>query len=126
MQDVFSFDELSEFYERVAGVVEQAEYVVEYKIDGLSVALEYIDGVFVRGATRGDGHVGEDVTENLRTIQDIPKVIEHAPPHLVVRGEVYMPRTVFEELNAERELKEQPLLANPRKCSSRFPAAARQ
>lgn len=118
LQDVFSFDELSEFYERVAGVVEQAEYVVEYKIDGLSVALEYIDGVFVRGATRGDGHVGEDVTENLRTIQDIPKVIEHAPPHLVVRGEVYMPRTVFEELNAERELKEQPLLANPRNAAA--------
>ena len=118
LQDVFSFDELSEFYERVAGVVEQAEYVVEYKIDGLSVALEYIDGVFVRGATRGDGHVGEDVTENLRTIQDIPKVIEHAPPHLVVRGEVYMPRTVFEELNAEQELKEQPLLANPRNAAA--------
>lgn len=118
LQDVFSFDELSEFYERVAGVVDSAAYVVEYKIDGLSVALEYVDGVFVRGATRGDGQVGEDVTENLRTIRDIPKVLENAPPHLVVRGEVYMPRTVFEELNAERELKEQPLLANPRNAAA--------
>lgn len=118
LQDVFSFDELSEFYERVAGVVDSAAYVVEYKIDGLSVALEYVDGVFVRGATRGDGQVGEDVTENLRTIQDIPKILDNAPPHLVVRGEVYMPRTVFEELNAERELKEQPLLANPRNAAA--------
>ena len=67
LQDVFSFDELSEFYDRVEGAVGQAEYVVEYKIDGLSVALEYVDGVFVRGATRGDGQVGEDVTANLKT-----------------------------------------------------------
>lgn len=118
LQDVFSFDELSEFYERVENTVGQAAYVVEYKIDGLSVALEYVDGVFVRGATRGDGQVGEDVTENLRTIKDIPKVLENAPPRLIVRGEVYMPRTVFEELNAERELKEQPLLANPRNAAA--------
>ena len=118
LQDVFSFDELSEFYERVENTVGQAAYVVEYKIDGLSVALEYVDGVFVRGATRGDGQVGEDVTENLRTIKDIPKVLENAPPRLIVRGEVYMPRTVFEELNSERELKEQPLLANPRNAAA--------
>lgn len=118
LQDVFSFDELSEFYERVENAVGQAAYVVEYKIDGLSVALEYVDGVFVRGATRGDGQVGEDVTENLRTIRDIPKMLENAPSHLIVRGEVYMPRTVFEELNAERELKEQPLLANPRNAAA--------
>ncbi len=118
LQDVFSFDELADFYERVENVVNKAAYVVEYKIDGLSVALEYIDGVFVRGATRGDGQVGEDVTENLRTISDIPNVLQDAPPHLVVRGEVYMPRTVFEELNAERELNEQPLLANPRNAAA--------
>ena len=86
LQDVFSFDELSEFYERVENAVGQAAYVVEYKIDGLSVALEYVDGVFVRGATRGDGQVGEDVTENLRTIRDIPKMLENAPSHLIVRG----------------------------------------
>ena len=73
LQDVFSFDELGEFYSRVENAVGQAEYVVEYKIDGLSVALEYVDGVFVRGATRGDGQVGEDVTKNLKTIKDIPK-----------------------------------------------------
>ena len=118
LQDVFSLDELSEFYERVAGTVGQAEYVVEYKIDGLSVALEYVDGVFVRGATRGDGQVGEDVTENLRTIADIPQTLQHAPAHLIVRGEVYMPRSVFEALNAERELNEQPLLANPRNAAA--------
>ena len=90
LQDVFSFDELGEFYSRVENAVGQAEYVVEYKIDGLSVALEYVDGVFVRGATRGDGQVGEDVTKNLKTIKDIPKKLENAPPHLIVRGEVYM------------------------------------
>lgn len=118
LQDVFSLDELSEFYERVAGTVGQAEYVVEYKIDGLSVALEYVNGVFVRGATRGDGQVGEDVTENLRTIADIPQTLQNAPAHLIVRGEVYMPRSVFEALNAERELNEQPLLANPRNAAA--------
>ena len=118
LQDVFSLDELGEFYERVAGTVGQAEYVVEYKIDGLSVALEYVDGVFVRGATRGDGQMGEDVTENLRTIADIPQTLQHAPAHLIVRGEVYMPRSVFEALNAERELNEQPLLANPRNAAA--------
>lgn len=118
LQDVFSLDELGEFYERVAGTVGQAEYVVEYKIDGLSVALEYVDGVFVRGATRGDGQVGEDVTENLRTIADIPQTLQNAPAHLIVRGEVYMPRSVFEALNAERELNEQPMLANPRNAAA--------
>lgn len=118
LQDVFSFDELSEFYGRVEGAVGQAEYVVEYKIDGLSVALEYIDGVFVRGATRGDGQVGEDVTANLKTIKDIPQKLENAPPHLIVRGEVYMKKSVFDTLNAELELHEKPLLANPRNAAA--------
>lgn len=118
LQDVFSFDELDEFYERVENAVGRAEYVVELKIDGLSVALEYVDGIFVRGATRGDGLVGEDVTENLRTISDIPKRLKDAPPHLIVRGEVYLPRSVFEELNAEREINEQPLFANPRNAAA--------
>lgn len=118
LQDVFSFDELSEFYGRVEGAVGQAEYVVEYKIDGLSVALEYVDGVFVRGATRGDGQVGEDVTANLKTIKDIPQKLENAPPHLIVRGEVYMKKSVFDAINAELELHEKPLLANPRNAAA--------
>ncbi|WP_346704325.1 NAD-dependent DNA ligase LigA [uncultured Agathobaculum sp.] len=118
LQDVFSFDELSEFYGRVEGAVGQAEYVVEYKIDGLSVALEYVNGEFVRGATRGDGQVGEDVTANLKTIKDIPQKLENAPPHLIVRGEVYMKKSVFDALNAELELHEKPLLANPRNAAA--------
>ena len=118
LQDVFSFDELSEFYTRVEDAVGKAEYVVEYKIDGLSVALEYVDGVFVRGATRGDGQVGEDVTANLRTVKDIPHKLENAPPHLIVRGEVYMKKSVFDALNAELELHEKPLLANPRNAAA--------
>lgn len=118
LQDVFSFDELEEFYSRVEGTAGRAEYVVELKIDGLSVALEYVNGVFVRGATRGDGQVGEDVTENLRTIRDIPQTLKDAPPRLIVRGEAYMPRSVFDALNAERELREEPLLANPRNAAA--------
>lgn len=118
LQDVFSFDELEEFYERVENAVGRAEYVVELKIDGLSVALEYIDGVFIRGATRGDGQIGEDVTENLMTIAGIPKRLKNAPPHLIVRGEVYMSKQVFDTLNAELELQEKPLLANPRNAAA--------
>lgn len=114
LQDVFSFEELSEFYARAAADA----YVVEYKIDGLSVSLEYQDGVFVRGATRGDGVTGEDVTDNLRTIESIPKVLHGVPPELVVRGEVYMPRSVFDAINAQRELDGQPLLANPRNAAA--------
>jgi len=87
-------------------------------VDGLSVALEYQDGLFVRGATRGDGRVGEDVTENLRTIKSIPLKIEDAPPSLIVRGEVFMPRIVFEQLNKDRELEEKPLFANPRNAAA--------
>ncbi|MBQ8144930.1 MAG: NAD-dependent DNA ligase LigA, partial [Butyricicoccus sp.] len=118
LQDVFSFEELGEFFERVAGAVGEAEYVVEHKIDGLSVALEYDHGVFVRGATRGDGQVGEDVTENLLTIAEIPRRIENAPDRLIVRGEVYMSHAVFEELNAELELHDKPLLVNPRNAAA--------
>ncbi len=114
LQDVFSFDELREFYERAPA----SEYVVEYKIDGLSVSLEYENGVFVCGATRGSGTVGEDVTDNLRMIADIPKHIANAPERLVVRGEVYMRRSVFDQLNAQRELDGQPPLANPRNAAA--------
>ncbi|MGN1014385.1 MAG: NAD-dependent DNA ligase LigA [Butyricicoccus sp.] len=114
LQDVFSLEELNEFYERAQAL----EYAVEYKIDGLSVSLEYENGVFVRGATRGDGTTGEDVTDNLRTIAEIPKVLTDAPPRLVVRGEVYLRRSVFDELNAQRELDGQPPLANPRNAAA--------
>ena len=114
LQDVFSFGELAEFYTRA----QADEYVVEYKIDGLSVSLEYENGIFVRGATRGDGITGEDVTDNLRTIDEIPKVLRDAPPVLVVRGEVYMRRSVFDSINAQRELLGQPLLANPRNAAA--------
>lgn len=114
LQDVFSFEELAEFFTRVNA----PEYVVEYKIDGLSVSLEYEDGIFVRGATRGDGVTGEDVTDNLRTIADIPKVLQNAPPMLVVRGEVYMCRSVFDAINAQRELDGKQLLANPRNAAA--------
>lgn len=118
LQDVFSEDEVAEFDERVRESVADATYSVEPKVDGLSVALEYVDGEFVRGATRGDGQIGEDVTENLKTIRSIPMHIEAAPHRLIVRGEVFMSREVFEQLNAEREKKGQPLFANPRNAAA--------
>ena len=118
LQDVFNGGEGEEFLERVAGTFPDAEYSVEPKVDGLSVALEYRDGVFVRGATRGDGRVGEDVTENLRTIRSIPMTLPEKLPRLIVRGEVYMARSVFEEINARRELEGKPLMANPRNAAA--------
>ena len=118
LQDVFSQEEVEEFDQKVREQLTDAEYSVEPKVDGLSVALEYRDGVFYRGATRGDGKVGEDVTENLRTIKMIPKELSEKLPKLIVRGEVYMSKTVFRELNAERELNEEPLFANPRNAAA--------
>lgn len=118
LQDVFSFDELRDFDRRVREFTDKPRYVVEYKIDGLSVSLHYVDGVFVQGATRGDGTVGEDVTENLRTVQEIPMVLKGAPHDLTVRGEVYMSKTVFTKLNAQREREGQPLFANPRNVAA--------
>ena len=118
LQDVFSPDELLDFDRRVREGAGSPEYLLEPKVDGLSVALEYADGVFVRGATRGDGQVGEDVTENLRTIRSIPMKLEHAPATLIVRGEVYMPRKTFEKLNGERELRGEALFANPRNAAA--------
>ena len=118
LQDVFSLEELAEFTERVRQTIPAPEYTVEPKVDGLSVALEYVDGVFVRGATRGDGRVGEDVTENLRTVRSIPMKLENAPQRLIVRGEVFMPKTVFEQLNEAREAAGEALFANPRNAAA--------
>ncbi len=118
LQDVFDFQELEAFDQRVRAVVPSADYVVEPKVDGLSVALEYVDGLFVRGATRGDGQVGEDVTENLRTIRSIPLRIPDAPARLIVRGEVFMPKKIFHALNEEREKRGEALFANPRNAAA--------
>ena len=119
LTDVFSYDELFSFGERMDSMLSSAhDYVVEPKIDGLSMSLEYENGVFVRGATRGDGITGENVTENLRTVRSLPLRIENAPQRLIVRGEVYMSKAVFEELNAQREIKGEALLANPRNAAA--------
>ncbi len=118
LQDVFSMEELVEFDRRVQAATEAVQYTVEPKVDGLSVALEYVDGQLVRGATRGDGRVGEDVTENLKTIRSIPLTLENAPSRLIVRGEVFMPKTVFERLNARREAEGQSPFANPRNAAA--------
>ena len=118
LNDVFSFEELKAFDERVSSALGEREYSVEPKIDGLSMSLEYENGVFVRGATRGDGVTGEDVTENLRTVRNLPKTLKNAPPRLIVRGEVYMSRAVFEELNAKRAERGEQLLANPRNAAA--------
>ena len=118
LQDVFSDDEVREFLARVGEQTSDACFSVEPKVDGLSVALEYVNGEFVRGATRGDGRVGEDVTENLKTVRSIPMHLENAPARLIVRGEVFMSRAVFEQLNAEREAAGRPLFANPRNAAA--------
>lgn len=118
LQDVFSLEELAEFTERIGQSVAAPEYTVEPKVDGLSVALEYVDGVFVRGATRGDGRIGEDVTENLRTVRSIPMQLENAPHRLIVRGEVFMPKSVFAKLNEVREEAGESVFANPRNAAA--------
>ena len=118
LQDVFSQAEVEEFAQRMEEALETVSYSVEPKVDGLSVALEYQDGEFVRGATRGDGRVGEDVTENLRTIRSIPMVLPEKLPRLIVRGEVFMPKNVFHKLNRQREELGEPLFANPRNAAA--------
>ncbi len=117
LQDVFSFDEILEFHRRVQEQFPGMEYTVELKIDGLSVCLQYEEGRFVRGATRGDGQVGEDVTENLRTVFDIPMELQDKRP-LWIRGEVFMPVKVFQRLNAQREAAEEIPFANPRNAAA--------
>lgn len=117
LNDVFSFDELKEFDRRVKDDCPDADYDTEIKIDGLSVSLEYKDGLFYRGATRGDGIVGEDVTENLKTIGSIPLRLSE-PVTLTVRGEVYMPVKNFLSLNEKREEAGEPLFKNPRNAAA--------
>lgn len=118
LQDVFSLEELEEFLTKILQDHPGTLFSVEPKIDGLSVALEYENGQFVRGATRGDGEIGEDVTENLKTIRSIPMFIPNAPARLIVRGEVYMPKKNFEKLNAYQEQEGKPLFANPRNAAA--------
>ncbi len=120
LADVFSKEELAEFDARTCGALEESrvEYAVEMKIDGLSVSLEYQDGRFVRGSTRGDGHIGEDITENLRTIGSIPLRLTEPIPYLEVRGEVFMPKSSFLKLNEQRESSGEALFANPRNAAA--------
>lgn len=121
LQDIFDFEELKEFDERVRKQAEESHielnYVVETKIDGLSAALEYKQGKFIRGATRGNGLIGEDVTQNLKTIPTIPMTLPEAID-ITVRGEVFIETKAFEEMNAEREVLEQPLFANARNAAA--------
>ncbi len=120
LTDVFNENELYEFDNRVRTALgfQPVEYVVEVKIDGLSVSLEYENGVFVRGSTRGDGITGEDVTQNLKTIRTIPLRLKENIPYLEVRGEVFISRDDFIKLNDKREALEQPLFANPRNAAA--------
>lgn len=118
LQDVFSLEELDDFLLKILEKHPGTDFTVEPKIDGLSVALEYENGHFVRGATRGDGTVGEDVTENLKTIPSIPMFVDHAPAKLIVRGEVFMPKKSFERLNERQEKEGKALFANPRNAAA--------
>ena len=118
LQDVFSVEELDDFLEKIIQVYPGTEFTVEPKVDGLSVALEYENGIFVRGATRGDGVIGEDVTENLKTIRSIPMTLQDAPARLIVRGEVFMPKKSFELLNQRQEEEGKQLFANPRNAAA--------
>ena len=121
LQDVFDFEDVRSFDERIRKTLGEDEkklkYVVETKIDGLSASLEYKDGTFVRGATRGDGSIGEDVTENLKTIKTIPKVLKE-PVTITVRGEVFISKKDFEKLNEQREILEEPIFANARNAAA--------
>ena len=118
LQDGFGEDDVLAFDQRVRAVIENPTYIVEPKIDGLSVSLEYENGLLIRGSTRGDGKVGEDVTANIRTIRNIPLKIDTDLPVLEVRGEVYMPREVFVELTTEQELNGEKTFKNPRNAAA--------
>lgn len=118
LQDAFSFDELRDFDRRVRETAENPVYSVEPKIDGLSVSLEYVNGTFVRGSTRGDGVTGEDVTDNLKTVKSIPAHLNTPIDFLEVRGEVYMPHTSFEQLVEHQELMGEKPAKNPRNAAA--------
>ena len=118
LQDVFSFEQVAAFVQRVKDAVEDPYFTVEPKIDGLSVSLEYENGVLTRGSTRGDGFIGENVTANLKTIRSIPLKLDHAPAELEVRGEVYMPRASFELLSAQQEAAGEEVFKNPRNAAA--------
>lgn len=118
LQDAFVRSEVEDFNRRVTEAVRDAEFVVEPKIDGLSVSLEYVNGVFTRGSTRGDGLVGEDITANLRTVKSIPLRLKTDLPFIEVRGEVYMPRDVFYKIAEEQELNGEKVFKNPRNAAA--------
>ena len=118
LQDAFSHDEVMDFDKRVKEYFSNAEYVVEPKIDGLSVSLEYVNGVFTRGSTRGDGVQGEDITANLRTVKSIPLRLKKDIPFIEVRGEVYMPRDVFLKIVERQELNGEKTFKNPRNAAA--------
>ncbi len=119
LTDAFSKEEILEFDSRVSGALQEPyAYGVEYKIDGLSVSLEYENGLLVRGSTRGDGRVGEDVTQNLKTIHSIPLRLPDPIPYLEVRGEVFIGKSDFEKMNAEREKQGEALFANARNAAA--------
>ncbi|MCL2095494.1 MAG: NAD-dependent DNA ligase LigA [Oscillospiraceae bacterium] len=121
LSNAYSKEELEEFIERINNIFdgEKQEFLVEYKIDGLSVSLEYENGAFIRGSTRGNGVTGENITENLKTVKSVPfKLTGDFPKYLEVRGEAFMPVGVFRQLNAEREEQNLPLLANPRNAAA--------
>ena len=118
LQDVFSFEQVEEFTNRCKSALGNPEFVVEPKIDGLSVSLEYTNGVLTRGSTRGDGFVGEDVTLNIKTIKSIPHTLSKPLPFLEVRGEVYMPRKVFFDLVEEQEDNDEQPFKNPRNAAA--------
>lgn len=118
LQDAFDRSEVEDFNRRVVDTLKNVTYVVEPKIDGLSVSLEYVNGVFTRGSTRGDGNVGEDITANLRTVKSIPLRLKTNIPFIEVRGEVYMPRDVFYKIAEEQEMNGEKVFKNPRNAAA--------
>ncbi len=118
LTDAFSYDEIRDFTKRVRDSVGEVSFVCETKIDGLSVSLEYVDGIFTRGSTRGDGYIGEDVTLNLKTVKSIPLKLMKPVPYLEVRGEIFISKETFKKINEERERNGEPLFLNPRNAAA--------